>query len=633
MVGASVVVAALLFAACSSSTSTPQSNGTSVPTGGTKIQGGTASYAEGPSATPNFIFPFIPPGFASINNTDQFQYLMYRPLYWFGVGTEPSLNTSLSLAATPVYSNNNTTLSITMNPYKWSNGETVTAQDVAFFLNMLHSEKAEWYDYIPGFFPDNVTSVVVNSSTELTITLNGSVNPDWNTYNNLSQITPMPKAWDITSANAAPGSGGCFAGAYGTAATDAACKAVWTFLATQAGFNPTNPMATNNSFGTYATNPLWQVVDGPWHLTAFNSTGAVTMEPNPTYSGPVKATLAKFEELPYTTNAAEYSALLGGQVSVGYMPIEDTPKSTTNALQVPENSPRLSNYYVNGFYIWGINYFPDNFNSTGDGGYAGKIISQLYFRQALQSLIDQPLIISKIDKGYGVPTYGPVGTQPASSFTSPGDTTDQYPYSVSAAENYLKSHGWKIVAGGTDTCTDPGSGSTQCGAGIPAGTPLNFNIQYQSGNPTLTNTVNTEVSAWSEAGIHFTATQATFDTVIANATACTPSPSCTWEFQNWGGGWSYSPDVYPTGEVLFETGAAANYGNYSDPMADALIKATNNTTASLTGYEDYLAKTAPVVWQPAPVQELTETVNNLRGTVPQNVLWTLNPENWYYVSK
>ena len=63
------------------------------------------------------------------------------------------------------------------------------------------------------------------------------------------------------------------------------------------------------------------------------------------------------------------------------------------------------------------------------------------------------------------------------------------------------------------------------------------------------------------------------------------------EFEDWGGGWSYSPDVYPTGEVLFESDAAANYGNYSDPMADSLIKATDYTNATLTQYEDYLAKT------------------------------------------
>ena len=69
-----------------------------------------------------------------------------------------------------------------------------------------------------------------------------------------------------------PNSGGCAAAAYGTA--DAACAAVYTFLSKQAGYDPANPKAPNNSLSTYATNPLWQVVDGPFHLTP--STPAAT---------------------------------------------------------------------------------------------------------------------------------------------------------------------------------------------------------------------------------------------------------------------------------------------------------------------------------------------------------------------
>ena len=42
--------------------------------------------------------------------------------------------------------------------------------------------------------------------------------------------------------------------------------------------------------GTYATNPLWQVVDGPFKLTAYDATdNGATVVPNPSYSGPVKS--------------------------------------------------------------------------------------------------------------------------------------------------------------------------------------------------------------------------------------------------------------------------------------------------------------------------------------------------------
>ena len=41
------------------------------------------------------------------------------------------------------------------------------------------------------------------------------------------------------------------------------------------------------SVSTYTTNPLWQIVDGPYKLSQYNTTtGAFTMAPNTTYGGP-----------------------------------------------------------------------------------------------------------------------------------------------------------------------------------------------------------------------------------------------------------------------------------------------------------------------------------------------------------
>jgi len=62
-----------------------------------KVQGGTAYFAEGSQATPNYIFPFAGLQFFSTVNSQQFQMLMYRPLYWFGTASQPTLNLSLSL--------------------------------------------------------------------------------------------------------------------------------------------------------------------------------------------------------------------------------------------------------------------------------------------------------------------------------------------------------------------------------------------------------------------------------------------------------------------------------------------------------------------------------------------------------
>lgn len=612
-----IVTTGALAAACSSGSSSAPAVNKSVLT-----------WAEAPQAPPNYIFPFMGLQFFSVSNTTQFQYLMYRPLYWFGQGATLSLNPSLSLAQLPQYSADGTSVTVTLKPYKWSNGESVTTQDVMFWMNMLHADKANWAGYSSGALPDDVTSIDVTSPTQMTFHMNASVNENWFTYNELSQITPMPNAWDITAPGAAANSGGCAAAAYGTA--DKACDAVYTFLSKQSGYDPANPKAANNSLATYASSPIWSVVDGPWKLTHFDASGNITFMANSTYSGTPKPSVTTFKEVPFTSDTAEFNALVSGNVDVGYLPVADVTQGTSSALQAGPNNPRLSNYTLDPLYSWAINYFPYNFNSTGDDGNAGKIFSQLYFRQAMQYLVDQPLYNQKINKGYGTGTYGPVPVTPANSFVSPEVKNNVYPYSPSKAVSLLKDHGWSVVPNGTSTCTSPGTAANQCGAGIPAGAKLAFNLEYASGGDALTQLMTAEKSSWASAGINITLSQASFNTVLGNATACAGGSSCTWELENWGGGWIFSPDYYPSGEPIFQTGAGSNSGSYSDPTNDANIKATITSQTPLTTYENYLAEQLPGVWQPNSVSSLTEVRNGLHGVIPQNPLLSLNPEEWHY---
>ena len=582
----------------------------------------SATFAEVPQGQPNYIFPFMGLAFFSVYNISQFQQLMYRPLYWFGNGSTPNLNLSISLAQNPTYATDSKSVVVNLDNYKWSNGETVTAENVMFWMNMLHAEKTNWAGYSAGALPDDIASITENSPTQLTFNLTGPVNTYWFTYNELSQITPMPNAWDIRAKGGAPNSGGCAAGAYGT--VDSQCKAVYTFLSKQAGYDPNNPKASNNSLSTYATSPIWKVVDGPWKLSSFNASGNITFVPNPTYSGPIKPTLKKFIELPFTTDDAEFNALVGGKVDVGYLPVQDVTKPTTNALKAGPNNPRLTNFTMDPLYTWSINYFPYNFNTKGT---AGKIFNQLYFRQAVQYLVDQPLYIKKIYKGYAVGTYGPVPVTPANSFVSQQVQDNPLKYNPDMATSLLKSHGWKVVPGGTSTCESPGTAANQCGAGIPAGAKLSFNLQFASGTATTTQLMNAEKSSWAQAGITMNLSQASFNTVIGNATPC---KSCSWQLENWGAGWIFAPDFYPSGESIFQTGAGSNSGSYSDPTNDSNILATNVTQAPLTQYENYLAEQVPGVWQPNQVTSLTEIRKGLTGVLPQNPLQDITPENWRY---
>jgi peptide/nickel transport system substrate-binding protein len=106
-VGTAAEACALVAAGCSSSSS-PSSSGT------TPVSG-TAVFAEPPSAPPTYIFPCTSSTYSSDINSFDFQYLMYRPLYWFGVAAQPVLNTSLSLANPPRF--NGTKVTITLKHY------------------------------------------------------------------------------------------------------------------------------------------------------------------------------------------------------------------------------------------------------------------------------------------------------------------------------------------------------------------------------------------------------------------------------------------------------------------------------------------------------------------------------------
>ena len=221
VVGTAVVCAVFVLAVGASSFATTSKAPTAQVTHMVKIPGGTMTIAEGAAAQPNYIFPMMSLQFFGVQNF-QLIYNLFRPLYFFGVGNTADLNTGLSVAQLPVYSNGGKTVVVKMKGYKWSNGETVDAQDVLFWMNMVKADATSWAGYAPGpgQYPGNVMNVVANNATDsVTFTLDAAYSNYWFTYNDLSQITPLPIAWDITSAGAKPGSGRCSSASYKSVTT------------------------------------------------------------------------------------------------------------------------------------------------------------------------------------------------------------------------------------------------------------------------------------------------------------------------------------------------------------------------------------------------------------------------------
>lgn len=578
----------------------------SQPAGGSRqagpaVKGGTATFALPVGEDFSWLFP--------IQNTandepwdGNVEEALWRPLYFAGQGAKPVIDPAVSLAYPPVWSDHDQTVTIKLKPYMWSDGTPVTSRDVEFFLNLERVNKAQDSWYSPGELPDDVKSVSYPDASTVVLHLKGSYSEQWFNNNQLTWIFPMPQhAWDKTSA----------AGKVGNYdRTTAGAKAVFSYLFGQ-----------SKKVSTYATNPLWQVVDGPWRLTGYDpTTFQTTLQPNPHYSGPVKPHLSKFVIESFPGETAEVDALRSGTLSYGYLPFSDYGLS--------------GNLQRQGYTIapWAPEYV-----EWAELGYTSKtygpLVRQLYIRQALQHLVNQKLYMSTLFHGLGQYTYGPVPNLPGSPYVSPQEKTDPAPYSTSAAHTLLAAHGWAPGAGGYLVCKRPGNGPGDCGAGIAAGRTLTFSMMYSTGSPTLQSEVQAYQTAAKSAGIQINLDPQTETTMFSIGGTCPPGP-CNWGiliYSSWM--WNYGQgDVYPTSEGQFNTGGNYWSGGYSSPTADHLIDATFHQTGLkyLYAEENYLSRDIAALWFPTVDNEISVVKNTLRGWQPQQVFANPVPENWYY---
>jgi peptide/nickel transport system substrate-binding protein len=567
---------------------------------------GTFKWAMSPGAVPNWIFPQNTSSTNSVYNAFTFQYEMWRPLYWTVKGVVPTVVPSMSLAANPVWSNGNKTATITMNSnYKWSDGTPVTANDLLFSIDMikagLKESPSNWSGFVPGFFPDDLVSAQVKGTSTLVLNLKSAVNPTWFQEDIIGGIVPMPaQAWAKTSAS----------GKTVDFTTPANAKKIFDFLTAQ-----------SKSVTTYASNPLWQTVDGPYKLTAFNSTnGGFTMKPNTSYDGPHAAVMSSFQGVPFTSDTAEFNAVKTKSVDLGFIPQTDVPQIA---------AVKKLGFNVFGEADFGMTFA--NYNFKDKTGHFNSIVSQLYFRQAMAHLEDQDGYVKAFFGGAGAPAYGPIPATPKSPFLPASAATDPYPFSVSAATALLKSHGWKINAGGTDTCASPGSGATQCGAGIPAGTKLAFNLIYST-NPSIIGEQMTDLTSKAkQAGIHITLTTSNFNFMISNyIDPAAPANENKWAMMDFGG---ETDSTYPTTFGLFNTGGSGQIGDYTDPQADKLIHAsiTGSNPAAVSSEASYLTKSQPVLFEPNPdfIWAWKSSMSGTPDSFSSLTQFYATPEFWY----
>jgi peptide/nickel transport system substrate-binding protein len=343
--------------------------------------GGTLIYAENFGAFDSFI-PVVSP--AEIVD-DEAQVLLFRPLLW--IGQQASIEWDRSIAKSISVSKDQTTYTVQMQPYMWSDGTPVTATDVLYCYNLMKEYGTKYAYYGIGGLPNLVKSFTVNSPTSFTIAMSKPFNPSYFELNGLAQLRPLPSH-------------------------------VWK------NYNASYLLAHETDPATLS------VVDGPFTLTKFVSGQYARFARNPAYSGH-KAYLDTYIVQFISTDQAMFAALKTGAVQIGAAPF-----SLYNSWN------QLSGLGIYTYSIFGFDYIEINYRNP-----ATSFMQDVKVRQAMQMAINQPLMNKALYYGYAKSTYNPVPYSPSTYLSLTAKRPAPTQYNPTAAAALLQSDGWKMVGG------------------------------------------------------------------------------------------------------------------------------------------------------------------------------------------
>ncbi len=120
--------------------------------------------------------------------------MMYRPLLWFD--QKHRIDWTESLASGIKVNADDTSFTITLRPWHWSDGTMVTASDVLYTWTLIKEEGQGYYAYGVGGIPQRVRSVTSPDPRTVVVTLTQKTNPDWFERVGLTDLVPIPRhAW------------------------------------------------------------------------------------------------------------------------------------------------------------------------------------------------------------------------------------------------------------------------------------------------------------------------------------------------------------------------------------------------------------------------------------------------------
>jgi peptide/nickel transport system substrate-binding protein len=606
--------------------------------GGTAASGASAPRASSTldvalpiGSVPTSTFPFYSAAQCTTTNIDYWN-LEVRPGYWFGLGSSVSLQPTLSPLNAPTITPTgaNTTITFSVKGWKWSNGtstSTMTARDVAFFLNMDKAQSKQGAQSFcgdaPGFgFPDQVVSVAYPaglSGSSVTVVMKGHASKLWLIYNELSQIVPLDPVWDQTSG----GPSTCSTEAFASVTTAGAdpCSAVFKYLS-----------------GLQINDALWAWSDGPYRQqSAEYASGAPdgndVQVANADYSGPQKAQAVQtIVYKPYTDIAPEIADLQAGKLDIGVVDTNDITKAPGPGLAGNILTPNMTAFKAEGGVTFGVFYWMFNYDNVHSTYHTkGKLPSwaeennQRYFRAAIQESDNQATVIAHVDNNYAVDTFSAIPTYPHNSFNA--GVKNPYPYSKSAGKALMAKNGWNVTKFPA-TCAKANCGTSKFP--IAKGTQAIEQVLVPSGVPSVTHQTDDEAASIKAGSDIKIVPKFELATTVQGACFAGSAP---WQLCGYGG-WIYAPDYYPSGEVLFAAGSGSNSGGYDSAEMNQLIQATttNGDTALNandpkfhTSFAEFSATDVPFLWQPTPTT-FGVFAKSLAGGQPPNPLGDFNPE-------
>ena len=246
--------------------------------------------------------------------------------------------------------------------------------DVVFWFDLLQAaikeSPANWGQFSPGLMPQNVKSISTKGKYDVVMQLTTAYNPGFFLNNNLADtnnVYPLPStAWNVDSTG-----GPHITNWVNNPAVD---KKIYDYL-NKAGA----------SVATFATNPLWKVSSGPFKLTSFSAANSsYTLVPNPSYGGSPKPIMSEVQVETYTGFTSELDAVRSGSVDVA---VGIDPSQLAEA-------PSLKSQGIDIFGGPGWGWFGGIINFKDKANDFNNVIAQLYVRQAIDYLIDQPAIIT-----------------------------------------------------------------------------------------------------------------------------------------------------------------------------------------------------------------------------------------------